>query len=72
MHPMLNGLSREKRREKILSLSFTVSYLKTVSDGTLPIVFVVERKQYIYVLVAGVYCAEAKDMPTSSGILALG
>jgi hypothetical protein len=39
MHPMLNGLSREKRREKILSLSFTVFYLKTVSDGTFPIVF---------------------------------
>jgi hypothetical protein len=71
---MPNGLSRGKQKRKNTFSSKVPQpfFKKTASDGTFPIVFVLKYKQYIYVLVACVYCAEAKDMPTSSRILALG
>jgi hypothetical protein len=43
--------------------------------GNLPpllLLFVLKYKQYLYVLVDCVYCAEEKDMSTSSRVLALG
>jgi hypothetical protein len=74
MHSMLNGLSHGKQKRKnTFSFFFPnrFSYLLDNKNGTFPIVFVLKYKQYPYVLVACVYCAEAKDMPTSIRILAL-
>jgi hypothetical protein len=65
----------ENRKGKILSLLFPHNgfcYLDNRKHGTFLIVFVLKCKQYLYVLVPCVYCDEAKDMPTSSRIMALG
>jgi hypothetical protein len=68
-----NGLSRGKQKEKILSLFlFFIPLFDNSKHGTFLIVFVLKYKHYLYVLVACVYCAETKDMPTSSRVLALG
>jgi len=43
--------------------------IEIASDERIRIVFVVKYKQYVYVLVACVCCAEARDIPTSSRLM---
>jgi hypothetical protein len=72
---MINGLSRGKQKRKnTFSFFFPTALFiySTTGDRSFPIVFVLKFKQYLYVLVACVYCAEARDMSTSSRVLALG
>jgi hypothetical protein len=66
---------RKKEEEKYFLFFFFTNRFFAYLDNKpwdFPIVFDLKYKQHLDVLVACVYFAEARDMPTSSGVLALG
>jgi hypothetical protein len=72
VHPMLNGLYREKKkRKKTFSFFFSPNRFFAYLDSKpwdFPIVFVLKYKQYLYVLVVCVLCRGKGQFPFLNSI----